>query len=317
MKTDGRAEAHAQRPPAAARATARAARRLAAAPATPATPRCSTAFSGSRARERPEEARRERVEALDAPVPVRRAAARAKRKRDVASSTSAPAARERRRELVVVPRRVRRRIGDDDAHGSYSRAPCWSAPGTSSTATPSPPAGTAYLREMVELITADRPGVVCLQEVPAWALESGRRRGRACRASTRPHAPRLGPLACRGRSPDGSTPGFVRSASTGRATRSSCPRDVEIASTRRSRSTRTRSARSEAQKLGLDAEADAAVGAGAPRLPARPARAPDRRRLLVANLHATSCPPTARLADAELRRAMNFVDRAAETRARW
>ena len=33
-----------------------------------------------------------------------------------------------------------------------------------------PPGRRAYLREMVELITADRPDVVCLQEVPAWAL---------------------------------------------------------------------------------------------------------------------------------------------------
>lgn len=33
-----------------------------------------------------------------------------------------------------------------------------------------PPERRAYLREMVELVTADDPDVVCLQEVPAWAL---------------------------------------------------------------------------------------------------------------------------------------------------
>jgi endonuclease/exonuclease/phosphatase family metal-dependent hydrolase len=33
-----------------------------------------------------------------------------------------------------------------------------------------PPERNAYLREMVELVTADGPDVVCLQEVPAWAL---------------------------------------------------------------------------------------------------------------------------------------------------
>jgi endonuclease/exonuclease/phosphatase family metal-dependent hydrolase len=33
-----------------------------------------------------------------------------------------------------------------------------------------PPQRRAFLREMVELITADRPGVVCLQEIPLWAL---------------------------------------------------------------------------------------------------------------------------------------------------
>jgi endonuclease/exonuclease/phosphatase family metal-dependent hydrolase len=33
-----------------------------------------------------------------------------------------------------------------------------------------PPQRRAFLREMVELITADRPEIVCLQEIPLWAL---------------------------------------------------------------------------------------------------------------------------------------------------
>lgn len=33
-----------------------------------------------------------------------------------------------------------------------------------------PPGRQAYLQEMVELVAADGPDVVCLQEVPAWAL---------------------------------------------------------------------------------------------------------------------------------------------------
>lgn len=33
-----------------------------------------------------------------------------------------------------------------------------------------PPARRAYLREMIELVTADGPDVVCLQEVPVWAV---------------------------------------------------------------------------------------------------------------------------------------------------
>jgi endonuclease/exonuclease/phosphatase family metal-dependent hydrolase len=35
---------------------------------------------------------------------------------------------------------------------------------------PSPPGRTAFLREMIELVTRDRPDVVCLQELPVWAL---------------------------------------------------------------------------------------------------------------------------------------------------
>ena len=34
----------------------------------------------------------------------------------------------------------------------------------------SPPARRAYLQEMIELITSDRPDVVCVQEVPVWAV---------------------------------------------------------------------------------------------------------------------------------------------------
>src|SRR4029078_7298889 len=33
-----------------------------------------------------------------------------------------------------------------------------------------PPHRRAFLREMVELVTADDPAVVCLQEIPLWAL---------------------------------------------------------------------------------------------------------------------------------------------------
>jgi endonuclease/exonuclease/phosphatase family metal-dependent hydrolase len=33
-----------------------------------------------------------------------------------------------------------------------------------------PPGRRAFLREMVELITADEPAIVCLQEIPLWAL---------------------------------------------------------------------------------------------------------------------------------------------------
>ena len=36
----------------------------------------------------------------------------------------------------------------------------------------SPPGRRAFLREMVELVTADRPDVVCLQEIPVWATGS-------------------------------------------------------------------------------------------------------------------------------------------------
>src|SRR5258708_10994781 len=33
-----------------------------------------------------------------------------------------------------------------------------------------PPGRRAYLREMIDLVSADRPDIVCLQEIPGWAL---------------------------------------------------------------------------------------------------------------------------------------------------
>ncbi len=35
---------------------------------------------------------------------------------------------------------------------------------------PSPPGRPAFLRQMIELVTRDRPDIVCLQELPVWAL---------------------------------------------------------------------------------------------------------------------------------------------------
>ena len=35
---------------------------------------------------------------------------------------------------------------------------------------PSPPGRRAFLVQMIELVTRDRPDVVCLQELPVWAL---------------------------------------------------------------------------------------------------------------------------------------------------
>jgi endonuclease/exonuclease/phosphatase family metal-dependent hydrolase len=80
----------------------------------------------------------------------------------------------------------------------------------------SPPERRAYLREMVELVTADGPDVVCLQEVPVWAVSQlGRWSGMAVtRAVAR--RPRL--LSARlGRRLTELDHGRLRSAFTGEA----------------------------------------------------------------------------------------------------
>src|SRR5690348_15634753 len=80
----------------------------------------------------------------------------------------------------------------------------------------SPPRRHAYLREKVELVTADRPGVVCLQELPVWALSqleqwSGMRASAAVAARPRLRSPELGRLIT------GRHHGVFRSAFTGQA----------------------------------------------------------------------------------------------------
>ncbi len=79
-----------------------------------------------------------------------------------------------------------------------------------------PPERRAYLREMIELVTADDPDVVCLQEVPAWAL--GRLEGwSGMRAVGAIAAPPLLRSAELGRWITDLNHGLLRSAVTGEA----------------------------------------------------------------------------------------------------
>ncbi len=54
-----------------------------------------------------------------------------------------------------------------------------------------PPTRRAYLREMIELVTSDGPDVVCLQEVPVWAVSELRRWSGMAVASAVARRPRL------------------------------------------------------------------------------------------------------------------------------
>jgi endonuclease/exonuclease/phosphatase family metal-dependent hydrolase len=117
-----------------------------------------------------EEARRGGIEELPAPVSVRlRSGAEAEARGGELDVRSRP--RERRRELVVVRRGEGRRIGEQHAHGLVRYAVAmlvrtWNL----FHGNASPPERRAFLPRMVELVTGDRPDVVCLQELPVWAL---------------------------------------------------------------------------------------------------------------------------------------------------
>src|SRR4051812_40346481 len=71
---------------------------------------------------------------------------------------------------VVVLRRERRRIGERDAHPPYSTARVLVRTWNVFHGNSKPPERRAFLEEMVRLAVADEPDLVCLQEVPAWAV---------------------------------------------------------------------------------------------------------------------------------------------------
>src|SRR2546421_10401634 len=117
-----------------------------------------------------EEARREGIKELSASVSVRlRRGAEAKTRGDELDVGARP--RQCGGEFVVVRRREGRRIGEQDAHGLVRYAVAmlvrtWNL----FHGRPSPPGRRALLRQMIELVTRDRPDVVCLQELPVWSL---------------------------------------------------------------------------------------------------------------------------------------------------
>jgi endonuclease/exonuclease/phosphatase family metal-dependent hydrolase len=170
-----------------------------------------------------------------------------------------------------------------------------------------PPGRRAYLREMVELITADRPAVVCLQEVPVWALA---RVGEWAQMNAIGDRTRRGyPF---GRRVTSVHTGFFRSSFNGQGNVILVPREWTVREHKTITLNTNPFCEEEGRRLALD-----------PKLTRRwererricqvvKAERADRQRLLVANVHATGHPHDTRLADSELRRAANFVDRQSE-----
>jgi endonuclease/exonuclease/phosphatase family metal-dependent hydrolase len=168
----------------------------------------------------------------------------------------------------------------------------------------------AFLEEMVRLASTDRPEVLCLQEVPVWALErlgdwSGMKVYAAVAAP-----PRVGPVpssAELGRRLTDLHHGRLRSAFSGQANAilvdprlRALDRISVVLNSRPFRS-------AQARWLGLDLVARLAWAKERRVCQALRLGLPDGRLALVANLHATGLPDD-RLADAELFRAASFAD---------
>jgi endonuclease/exonuclease/phosphatase family metal-dependent hydrolase len=173
-----------------------------------------------------------------------------------------------------------------------------------------PVEGRAYMREMLELATADGPDVLCLQEVPVWALArlgewSGMQVWGVVAAR-----PQIGPLpstAELGRRLTDLNTGRLRSAFSGQANAvllSPAHRGVEADQiVLNARSFR----RAQGRWLGLDLVARLAWAKERRVAHAVRVRFADGRRGLVANFHATGSPDK-RIPDAEVLRAAWFAD---------
>jgi endonuclease/exonuclease/phosphatase family metal-dependent hydrolase len=167
----------------------------------------------------------------------------------------------------------------------------------------SPPRRQAFLDEMIALATADDPDVVCLQEVPAWALP----RFTAGQLAARPI---FG--AAVGRALTELNHGRLRSAFAGQGNAIQVSPRLKVLDRTSSplNPRRFQAARARELKLGLRtrvAWAKERRVAHAVRL-----QAGDGQTLLVCNVHCTSAPDR-RLPDAELLRAAWFASSAAET----
>jgi len=153
----------------------------------------------------------------------------------------------------------------------------------------------AYLREMIELVTADRPDVVCLQEVPAWALGRLGEWAMMTEIPARARPASLGPLpipAGLGRALTAPNHGVIRSAFAGQGNAILLSPDLIVS-----------------------ASATVRVNPDLPRAEPRVAqrvecKLVDGSRMVIANIHCTNSADP-RVCDVELARALQWAERVA------
>jgi endonuclease/exonuclease/phosphatase family metal-dependent hydrolase len=173
-----------------------------------------------------------------------------------------------------------------------------------------PPGREAFLEEMVRLASADRPDVLCLQELPVWALDELAGWSGMTVVGDVAQRPMFGPLpssAELGRVLTELHHGLFRSALTGQANAILLDPGLRLVEHRHVVLNPPGFRRAQARLLGLGVVARLAWGKERRVCQAvRVGR--DDETFVVGNLHATSYPADRRLADAELLRAAVFVD---------
>jgi endonuclease/exonuclease/phosphatase family metal-dependent hydrolase len=178
-----------------------------------------------------------------------------------------------------------------------------------------PPQRKAFLEEMLRLATADEPDVLCLQEVPVWALAHLERWSGMQAVGDVAARPMLGPLpstAGLGKAITDLNHGLFRSAFTGQANAILVRPGVRIVAHRVETLNPKRFRDAQARWLGLDWIARVSWGKERRIVQAVRMALSGGRTAWLGNLHATSYPPDQRLPDAELLRAATFVDGLAE-----
>ena len=167
------------------------------------------------------------------------------------------------------------------------------------------------LEEMVRLVVADRPDLVCLQELPVWALERLDEWSGMTAVAEVAQRPQLGPLpstAELGYAITRLNHGLLRSAFTGQANAILVSPALRVLDRFSIRLNPPTFRRAQARWLGLSALAQLAWAKEGRVCHAVRVAMPAGGTALVANLHATYYRPDERLGDAECLRAAVFVD---------
>jgi endonuclease/exonuclease/phosphatase family metal-dependent hydrolase len=166
-----------------------------------------------------------------------------------------------------------------------------------------PPAGHAYLDEMIELATLDEPDVLCVQEVPAWAL------GRFTVGDVAAR-PSCGPVpipASLGRRLTEVNTGLLRSLFSGQGNAMLLAPRLRVLDHRVLPLNNARFRRATARSLDLGLVARLAWGKERRIVQVVRVGGGGRRQLVIANLHCTGYRSDHRITEAELLRAAWFT----------
>jgi endonuclease/exonuclease/phosphatase family metal-dependent hydrolase len=179
----------------------------------------------------------------------------------------------------------------------------------------SPPDARNHLHEMVTLMSQGGPDLIMLQDVPAWGLEAVGAWAGMKALAVRAERPRVGVVAA----PAGlakllSAPhsGRLQAAFGGRGNVILIPRDAKVRNVKTLTLNTNIFCEEKGPELGLNPKQVRRWQRDRRICHLVQYELPSRQRVLAATLHATSHVADLRLADAELQRALHFVERRAE-----